>query len=54
MLHLELAFLWCWNPDTSKIKLELTWKFWNVVLEKDGEDSWIGSVKNEEVLLGFK
>jgi hypothetical protein len=32
------AFLWCWNLDASGSKSETPGKFWNVVLEKDGED----------------
>ena len=54
ILHLELAFLWCWNLDTSKSKSEISWKFWNVMLEKDGEDKWIGRMKNEEALRRVK
>ena len=27
-----------WKLDTSKRTLEISTKFWNVVLEKDGED----------------
>jgi hypothetical protein len=29
---------WCWNLDNWEIKSEVHEKFWNVVLEKDGED----------------
>jgi len=35
LLH---SFLWCWILDTSQIRSEIPAKFWNVVLEKDGED----------------
>ena len=38
VLHLEHNFVWCWNLDTSKSRSEIPGKFWNVVLEKDGED----------------
>jgi hypothetical protein len=38
MLHLEYSFVWCFNLGTSKSRLEIAGKFWNVVLEKDGED----------------
>jgi len=31
--------------------LPIPGKFWNVVLEKGGEDSWNNHVRNEEVLL---
>ena len=47
MLHLEHGFVWCWNLDASSSRSEIPGKFWNVVLEKDGEDH----VRNEEVLL---
>jgi len=51
ILHLEYCFVWCWNLDTSGSRSEIPGKFWNVVLEKDGEISWTDHVKNEEVLL---
>jgi hypothetical protein len=38
VLHLEHSFVWCWNMDTSESRSEISRKFWNVVLEKDGED----------------
>ena len=38
VLHLEHSFIWCWNWDASGSRLEPPGKFWNVVLEKDGED----------------
>jgi hypothetical protein len=38
MLHLEHIFVWYWNLDTPKSRSEILWKFWNLVLEKDGED----------------
>ena len=38
MLHLEHGFIWCWNLDASGSRSEIPGKFWNVVLEKDGED----------------
>ena len=37
MLHLEHSFVWCWNLDASGSRLEIPGKFWNVVLEKDGD-----------------
>jgi hypothetical protein len=49
MLHLEHSVLWCWNLDTLESRSELPWKFWNVVLEKDGENSCTDRVRNEEV-----
>ena len=39
MLHLEHGFVWYWNLDASVSRSELTGKLWNVVLEKDGEDT---------------
>jgi len=38
LLHLEHSFIWCWNLDTSGSRSETPGKFWNVVLEKDGEN----------------
>jgi hypothetical protein len=38
VLHLEHSFVWCWNVDTSESGSEVSRKFWNVVLEKNGED----------------
>jgi len=37
-LHVGHNFMWCWNLDTSESWSEIPVKFWNVVLEKDGED----------------
>jgi len=37
MLHLEHSFIWRWNEDTSGSRLKIPWKFWNMVLEKDGD-----------------
>ena len=47
MLRLEHGCVWCWNLDPPGNRSETPGKFWNVVLEKDGEDH----VRNEEVLL---
>jgi hypothetical protein len=38
VLHLEHSFVWCWNVDTSESRSEIPGKFWNAVLEKNGED----------------
>jgi hypothetical protein len=38
VIHLEHSFVWCGNLDSSEIRSEVSGKFWNVVLEKDGED----------------
>jgi len=38
MPHLEYSFVWYWNLDNSKSRSEISGKFWNVVLEKDGQD----------------
>jgi hypothetical protein len=37
MLHLECRCVRCWDLDTSESRSEIPGKFWNVVLEKDGE-----------------
>jgi hypothetical protein len=38
MQRLKYRFIWSWNLDTSESRSEISGKFWNVVLEKDGED----------------
>ena len=38
MLRLEHGSVWCWNLDALGNRSETPGKFWNVVLEKDGED----------------
>ena len=38
VLHLEHTIIWCWNLDTSENRSQIVGKFWNVMLEKDGED----------------
>ena len=35
---LEHGSVWCWNLDAPGNRSETPGKFWNVVLEKDGED----------------
>jgi len=35
---MEYSFLWFWNLDTFESRSEVPGKFWNVVLEKEGED----------------
>jgi hypothetical protein len=54
MLHLEYSIVWCWNLDTSESRSEISEKFWNVVLEKDGEnqldqtcEKWIGVIRSQ-------
>jgi len=37
VLHLLHSFVMCWNLDISESRWEMSGKFWNVVLEKDGE-----------------
>ena len=37
MLHVEHKFVWCCIMDTSESRSEIHGKFWNMVLEKDGE-----------------
>ena len=39
LLHIEHRFVWCWLLDTSGSRSK-TLKFWNVVLEKDGENNF--------------
>ena len=39
------SFIWCWNLDDSCSRSETPGKFWNVVLEKDGEDQLDRSCK---------
>ena len=38
VLCLEHGSVWCWNLDAPGNRSETPGKFWNVVLEKDGED----------------
>jgi hypothetical protein len=38
MLHLDHRFIWRGQSDTWDSRSEIRWKFWNVVLEKDGKD----------------
>ena len=38
LLRLEHSSVWCWNLDAPGNRSETPGKFWNVVLEKDGED----------------
>jgi len=40
MVYWEHSSAWPWNVDTSESIPEITWKFWNVVLEKDIGDQW--------------
>jgi hypothetical protein len=40
LLHLEHSFVWCSNLDNSETKSKMPWTFWNVVLEKDGENQF--------------
>jgi hypothetical protein len=44
-LHLEHSFVWCGNLDSSETISEVPGKFWNEVLEKDGEDKLDGPRK---------
>jgi hypothetical protein len=45
MLHWEQSFVWCGNLDSSETRSEVPGKFWNVVLEEDGEDKLDGPRK---------
>jgi hypothetical protein len=40
VLNLKHSFVWCWKLDTWESRSRMPGKFWNVVLEKDGEDKW--------------
>jgi hypothetical protein len=42
LLHLEHSIVWCWNLGNSESRSEISEKFPNVVLEKDGDqlDWW--------------
>jgi hypothetical protein len=42
LLQLEHSFVWCGNLDSSEARSEIPGKFWNVVLEKNGEDKLDG------------
>jgi hypothetical protein len=35
MLRVEYSLVWCRNLDTSECRSEMSWNFWNSVLEKD-------------------
>jgi len=37
--RVEQSFVWCWGWDTSEAITEIPAKFWNVVLEKEGEEN---------------
>jgi len=54
VLHLAHSFVWCWKFDTSESISEIPRRFWNVVLQKDGEDRLADRVRNEEVLQRVK
>jgi hypothetical protein len=34
----SMAFLWCWNLDSSGSRSETPGNLWNVVMEKDWKD----------------
>ena len=51
MLSFEHGSVWCWSLDAPGNRSETPGKFWNVVLQKDGEDQLDRSCENEEVLL---
>ena len=37
VLHLKRSIVWCQNLNTFESRSQIPGKFWNVVLEKDGE-----------------
>ena len=37
ILRLEHGSVWCWNLDAPGKRSETPGKFWNVVVEKDGD-----------------
>ena len=39
MLNFEHSLVWCENLDTSENRSEIPGKFWNVVMEENGEVS---------------
>jgi hypothetical protein len=44
----DISFVRCWNWDTSRRRSYITGKFWNVMLEKNGEDQldrWCEKIK---------
>jgi hypothetical protein len=45
LLHLEHSFVWPGNLDSSETRSAAPGKFWNLVLEKDGEDKLDGPCK---------
>ena len=51
MLCLEHGSVWCWNLDAPGNRSEMPGKFWNVVLEKDGEDQLDHHVRNSYIIL---
>ena len=57
VLHLEHGFVWCWNLDTSGSGSEIPGKFWNVVLEKDGDhldrscEEWRSVTESRRIVL---
>jgi len=54
LVHMKHSRVWCWNLDASESRWEVSWKFWNVVLEKDVEDQLGDYVRNVEVLYTVK
>jgi hypothetical protein len=46
VLHLDQSILCYRNLDTLDNRLEIAEKFWNVVLEKDGEDQFNRTCEN--------
>ena len=48
MPKVEHSFVWCWNLDIMENRSEIPGKFWNVVMEKDGEDQLHRSYKKWE------
>jgi hypothetical protein len=38
VLHLKHSFVRCWKLDTTESRSRIPGKFWNVVLQKDGEN----------------
>ena len=45
VLHLKYSFVQCSNLDTWESRSAVSGKFWNVVLEKDGNDQFGPSCK---------
>jgi hypothetical protein len=53
VLHLEHRFVWCWNVDIWESGSEVSGKFWDLVLEKNGEDQLDRSCEKWRSITGL-